>query len=277
VKNEENREQKIYELKNKITPFMLRRKKEDVLKELPDKIENIVSVEMNEEQNIAYNIILDKVKADLESLVADKGFNSSQIGILAALTKLRQICNHPNLVFEDSNKAYESAKLETLVELVKESIYAGHKILVFSQFVQMLKLIKEKLDSEEINYEYLDGSTKNRMEVVNKFNESEDKKVFLLSLKAGGTGLNLTSADIVIHVDPWWNPQIERQATDRAHRMGQNKKVMVYKLITKGTVEEKMLKLQDRKKEVFDAVIDSNSGSLSKVTWNDIQELLSVK
>ncbi len=232
---------------------------------------------MNEEQNIAYNIILDKVKADLESLVADKGFNSSQIGILAALTKLRQICNHPNLVFEDSNKAYESAKLETLVELVKESIYAGHKILVFSQFVQMLKLIKEKLDSEEINYEYLDGSTKNRMEVVNKFNESEDKKVFLLSLKAGGTGLNLTSADIVIHVDPWWNPQIERQATDRAHRMGQNKKVMVYKLITKGTVEEKMLKLQDRKKEVFDAVIDSNSGSLSKVTWNDIQELLSVK
>ena len=277
VKVTDNKERAFAELKNKIAPFMLRRKKEDVLKELPDKIENIISVEMNEEQNIAYNLILDKVKADLESLVSSRGFNSSQITILAALTKLRQICNHPNLVFEDNEKVYESAKLEALVELVKESIYSGHKILVFSQFVQMLKLIKEKLIEEDIEFEYLDGSTKNRMERVNSFNENEDIKVFLLSLKAGGTGLNLTSADIVIHVDPWWNPQIERQATDRAHRMGQDKKVMVYKLITKGTVEEKMLKLQERKKEVFDAVIDSSSGNLGKVTWNDIQELLSLE
>lgn len=277
VKIEEHREHKMFELKNRIAPFMLRRKKEDVLKELPDKIENIVTVEMNAEQTVAYKIILDKVKEDLQSLVATKGYNNSQIGILAALTKLRQICNHPNLVFEDKEKIYESSKLETLIELVKESIYSGHKILVFSQFVQMLKLIKEKLNEEEISFEYLDGSTKNRMEIVNSFNENEDKKVFLLSLKAGGTGLNLTSADIVIHVDPWWNPQIERQATDRAHRMGQNKKVMVYKLITKGTVEEKMLKLQERKKEVFDAVIESNSGAVSKVTWTDIQDLLSLE
>jgi len=277
VKATEHKERAFIDLKNKIAPFMLRRKKEDVLKELPDKIENIIRVQMNEEQNIAYNLILDKVKADLESLVSSKGFGGSQISILAALTKLRQICNHPNLVFEDNEKVYESAKLETLIELVKESIYSGHKILVFSQFVQMLKLIKEKLLEEDIEFEYLDGSTKNRMEIVNSFNESDEKKVFLLSLKAGGTGLNLTSADIVIHVDPWWNPQIERQATDRAHRMGQEKRVMVYKLITQGTVEEKMLKLQERKKEVFDAVIDSSSGNLGKVTWNDIQELLSLE
>ncbi len=217
------------------------------------------------------------MKSDLESLITQKGFNNSQISILAALTKLRQICNHPNLVFEDNEKVYESAKLETLLELIKESIYAGHKILVFSQFVQMLKLIKERLLEDEIEFEYLDGSTKNRMDVVNSFNDDENKKVFLLSLKAGGTGLNLTSADIVIHVDPWWNPQIERQATDRAHRMGQEKKVIVYKLITKGTVEEKMLKLQERKKEIFDVIIDSNNNSLSKVTWNDIQELLSIE
>lgn len=277
VKITDNREKAYFELKNKISPFMLRRKKEDVLKELPDKIENIVRVEMNEEQNIAYNLILDKVKSDLETMVSSKGFNNSQIGILAALTKLRQICNHPNLVFEDNEKVYESAKLETLIELIKESIYSGHKILVFSQFVRMLKLIKEKLVEEEISFDYLDGSTKNRIEIVNSFNENDETKVFLLSLKAGGTGLNLTSADIVIHVDPWWNPQIERQATDRAHRMGQEKKVMVYKLITKGTVEEKMLKLQERKKEVFDNIIDSNSGSLNKITWNDIQELLSIE
>lgn len=277
LKAPEHKERLMIELKNKITPFMLRRKKEEVLKELPDKMESIIRVEMNEEQNIAYNLILDKVKSDLESLITQKGFNNSQISILAALTKLRQICNHPNLVFEDNEKVYESAKLETLLELIKESIYAGHKILVFSQFVQMLKLIKERLLEDEIEFEYLDGSTKNRMDVVNSFNDDENKKVFLLSLKAGGTGLNLTSADIVIHVDPWWNPQIERQATDRAHRMGQEKKVIVYKLITKGTVEEKMLKLQERKKEIFDVIIDSNNNSLSKVTWSDIQELLSIE
>lgn len=275
IKNEEHKESKIHELKNKLSPFMLRRKKEDVLKELPDKIESIIPIEMNEEQQIAYRLVLDQVKVDLENSILTKGYNGSQITILAALMKLRQICNHPNLVFEDPNKNYESAKLDALLEIIKESIYAGHKILVFSQFVKMLKLIKDALAEEGIPFEYLDGSTRNRMEKVDNFNENEKIKVFLISLKAGGTGLNLTSADIVIHVDPWWNPQIERQATDRAHRMGQVKNVMVYKLITKGTVEEKMLKLQDRKKEIFDQVIDSNTNSISNITWSDIQDLLS--
>ena len=229
---------------------------------------NILYVEDDEEVSLVFretlNIFFNKVYFAVNGLDGLEKFENNSIDLI--LTDITM----PLMNGLDMSK--EIKKINQDIPII---ITSAHDDIEY--FVQMLKLIKEKLDSEEINYEYLDGSTKNRMEVVNKFNESEDKKVFLLSLKAGGTGLNLTSADIVIHVDPWWNPQIERQATDRAHRMGQNKKVMVYKLITKGTVEEKMLKLQDRKKEVFDAVIDSNSGSLSKVTWNDIQELLSVK
>ena len=160
------------------------------------------------------------------------------------------------------------------MELIEEAIQGGHKIIVFSQFVQMLKIIEDKFREKEINYEYLDGSTRKRMERVRSFNENTDIKVFLISLKAGGTGLNLTSADIVIHVDPWWNPMVERQASDRAHRIGQDKKVMVYKLISRGTVEEKMLKLQKRKENIFDKVIEDNPNPIDAITWEDIQELL---
>ncbi|MFW5981436.1 MAG: DEAD/DEAH box helicase, partial [bacterium] len=148
------------------------------------------------------------------------------------------------------------------------------KIVVFSQFVKMLKLIRDRFDYSAINYEYLDGSTHNRIERVNNFNNNQEIKVFLISLKAGGVGLNLTSADIVIHVDPWWNPMVERQASDRVHRIGQERKVLVYKLISKGTVEEKMLKLQQRKERIFNNVIENQEKVSENITWEDIQELL---
>lgn len=166
-----------------------------------------------------------------------------------------------------------SGKLETLLELISQAIGAGHKMVTFSQFVKMLKVIETRLQEAAISCEYLDGATHDRMEWINHFNEAPEIPVFLISLKAGGLGINLTSADIVIHVDPWWNPMAENQATDRVHRMGQQNQVMVCKLITMGTVEEKILQLQKRKKSISDAVIENNQNPVSTLTWEDIKEL----
>ncbi|WP_408955097.1 SNF2-related protein [Natroniella sp. ANB-PHB2] len=270
----EQDQQQLVELKRRIAPFILRRRKEEVLADLPDKLINIHPVEMTKVQEDSYRMILEQVKTDLTAKVKERGFNRSQINILAALTKLRQICNHPRLILEESQQQLSSAKLDGLLEIVQTAIAGGHKIVVFSQFVKMLKIIREEFESKEIPFTYLDGSTRNRMERVEKFNKQDDLKVFLISLKAGGTGLNLTSANIVIHVDPWWNPMVERQATDRTHRIGQNKQVTVYKLITTGTVEEKMLKLQQRKQDIFASVIEKNSSPVKSISWEDIQELL---
>ncbi|MGM0508278.1 MAG: SNF2-related protein [Fusobacteriota bacterium] len=272
--NKENNKQKLNELKKRISFFVLRRKKEDVLKDLPEKLLNIHKVEMTKVQEDSYQMILDEVKSDLTDIVSKKGFNKSRINILAALTKLRQICNHPQLILKDISKKMTSGKLEALLEIVEDAIASGHKIIVFSQFVKMLKIIRKEFLSKEIKFKYLDGGTRNRMEKVNEFNSDENLKVFLISLKAGGTGINLTSADIVIHVDPWWNPMVERQATDRAHRIGQKNQVTIYKLITAGTIEEKMLKLQKKKQDIFDNVIESNESKIDKINWEDIQELL---
>ncbi len=159
------------------------------------------------------------------------------------------------------------------MEIVDEAIAGGHKIIVFSQFVRMLKLIEERFKQASISYEYLDGSTRDRMSRVRRFNKDESVSVFLISLKAGGTGLNLTAADMVVHVDPWWNPMVEKQATDRAHRIGQDKRVVTYKLITAGTIEEKMLKLQQKKQSIFNAVIEENKNPVFNLTWEDIKEL----
>ena len=273
VKKADN-EKKLVELKKRVAPFILRRKKEEVLKELPDKVLNIHKVDMNSLQEDTYKTVLDQLKGDLEQRIEEKGFNKSRINVLSALTKLRQVCNHPSLVLDRLGKEATSGKIEALMELIEEAIQGGHKLIVFSQFVQMLKIIKNKFKESGIDYEYLDGSTRNRMEKVRHFNNDDKTKVFLISLKAGGTGLNLTSADIVIHVDPWWNPMVERQASDRAHRIGQDKRVMVYKLITRGTVEEKMLKLQKKKEDIFDKVIEDNPNPIDTITWEDIQELL---
>ncbi|SEM96107.1 MULTISPECIES: DEAD/DEAH box helicase [unclassified Candidatus Frackibacter] len=267
-------QQKLNELKERIAPFILRRKKEEVLTELPDKIINIQSVQMTKAQEDTYRLILEEVKANLMETIEERGFNRSQINVLAALTKLRQICDHPQLVLDESDKSLSSGKIDVLLEIVQDAIAGGHKLIVFSQFVQMLKLIKERFEKSSINFEYLDGSTKNRMERVKHFNEDPEVEVFLISLKAGGTGLNLTAADIVIHVDPWWNPMVERQATDRTHRIGQENQVVVYKLITTGTVEEKILKLQKRKQDIFENVIEDNANPMDQINWEDIKELL---
>ncbi|MCK8816278.1 SNF2-related protein [Natroniella sulfidigena] len=267
-------ETKLVELKKRIAPFILRRRKEEVLADLPDKLINIHPVEMTKVQEDSYRMILEQVKTDLTAQIEERGFNRSRINILAALTKLRQICNHPSLILEESEQQLSSAKLDALLEIVQAAIAGGHKIVVFSQFVKMLKIIRQGFEKQEIPFTYLDGSTRNRMERVEKFNADDQLKVFLISLKAGGTGLNLTSANIVIHVDPWWNPMVERQATDRTHRIGQTKQVTVYKLITTGTVEEKMLKLQQRKQDIFESIIEKNSSPIQSISWEDIQDLL---
>ena len=263
------------ELTKRISYFVLRRKKEDVLKELPRKIEQNVFVPLSPEQTEIYEKMVKEIRLNILKQVGEVGFEKSKIHIFSALTKLRQICNHPWLI-SDEYKDVKSGKMELLMDLLDDAIEGGHKVLVFSQFVGMLKIIKEEFDKQGIKYSYLDGSTKNRQSVIDEFNSDNDIKVFLISLKAGGFGINLTSADIVILYDPWWNPMVERQAMDRVHRIGQIKTVNVYKLISENTIEEKILSLQESKKLVFSNVIDSSSSILSSMTWDEIKNLLEV-
>lgn len=261
-------------LRQKIECFMLRRTKREVLKELPDKIEQTRSCKMTDAQNVLYQEILARVKKDIFDSVKEKGYEKSHIHILAGLTKLRQVCNHPVLLLKDKNyRKYESAKLELFNELIEEIVSAGRKVLVFSQFTTMLDILAEELKSRGIGYAYLSGKTNNRKEVVASFNEDKTKSVFLISLKAGGTGLTLTSADNVIIFDPWWNPSAENQAIDRTHRIGQKNTVNVYKLITEGTIEEKILELQKRKKFLFDSLVGESGDLFKKITWDDIRGL----
>ncbi|MBC7172456.1 MAG: SWF/SNF helicase family protein, partial [Polyangiaceae bacterium] len=197
--------------------------------------------------------------------------------ILAALTRLRQVACDPRLMKlegrEFSND--DSGKLGALREIVGEAVAGGHRVLIFSQFVEMLQLIRHALDQDKVRYEYLDGSTKDRMERVDRFNSDDSIPVFLISLKAGGTGLNLTGADSVIHFDPWWNPAVEDQATDRAHRIGQSKVVNVYRLIARGTVEEKILQLSGKKRALVSSVLSAEGGPLKGLSKDDVDELFS--
>lgn len=260
-------------LRKKIAPFMLRRLKETVLTELPPKMEIQRNVMMTQLQEDVYRTILKQTKQEVLNSISNLGLNKSRITVLAALTKLRQLCDHPSLALPEISAEADSGKIDALMELIFEAIDSGHKMVVFSQFVRMLKLIRAKLNKAQINYVYLDGSTSDRMERINCFNNNPEIPVFLISLKAGGVGINLTAADIVIHTDPWWNPMVEQQATDRVHRMGQQRQVMVYKLVTIGTVEEKLVKLQKRKKALFDAIIQANGDPVDSLTWEDIREL----
>jgi SNF2 family DNA or RNA helicase len=260
------------ELAKKVSYFILRRKKEDVLKELPSKIEQNVFVPLSTEQRKIYEKFARDMKNNVLKYVGELGFNKSKVHILSAITRLKQICDHPALVSE-AYENVESGKLELLIDLLNDAIDGGHKILVFSQFVQMLKIIEKRLQIEGIEYSYLDGSTKNRQEVINEFNENENKKVFLISLKAGGFGINLTSADIVILYDLWWNPMVERQAMDRAHRIGQTKTVNVYRLISEDTIEERISNLQNTKKELFSNIIESETAPFANLSWEDIKYL----
>lgn len=246
------------ELKNLIKPFILRRLKKDVLKELPSKIEKVIEVELPKEQKNIYGIYNNKVIDLIEKKIKDDEFSNGKIEILSYITKLRQISLDPSVVLD--TYIGTNGKIDALTELLHQAIDENHKILVFSQFTSVLRNIKKRLDLENINCCYLDGTLtqKKRNEEVSNFNES-NIPVFLISLKAGGTGLNLQSADIVIHFDPWWNPAIEAQASDRAHRIGQENIVEVIKLIAKDTIEEKVIKLQNEKKQLISKLLDDTS------------------
>jgi superfamily II DNA or RNA helicase len=262
-------------LARRIRPFLLRRLKSEVAKDLPPKIEQVSYCELTSAQQSIYEQILEAGRKEITDAVEANGLQKSRLIILNALLRLRQICCDLRLLkLENVDPANASGKVDLFRELLEEVVDGGHRVLVFSQFVSMLTLLKEHLASEEIEYCYLDGSTTDRAGVVEKFQKSSIP-VFLISLKAGGVGLNLTGADTVIHFDPWWNPAVEDQATDRAHRIGQSKVVTSYKLITRGTVEEKILNLQQRKREVIAATLSSEEALTETLTWEEIQSLFS--
>ena len=260
-------------LKMLIEPFVLRRVKSEVLTELPDKTITVLNNEMQEEQQKIYLSYLQSAKQEAMDEINTNGFEKSQIKILALLMRLRQICCHPSL-FIDNYKG-ESSKLNQCIELIKDAVASGHKLLLFSGYTGMFNLIEEKLKEEKIEYFKLTGATKvgERIELVDKFNENKNIKVFLISLKAGGTGLNLIGADMVIHYDPWWNLSAENQATDRTYRIGQKKNVQVYKLITKNSIEEKIYDLQQRKAKLIDNMLSTNETFINKLSKEDIMKL----
>jgi SNF2 family DNA or RNA helicase len=261
-------------LRATIHAFILRRTKSEVARDLPEKIEADQFCEMTGEQSALYGAVLKEVRAQVMGEVERQGIGRSHIQILAGLTRLRQAACDPRLLglpreFGDE----DSGKLVALRDLIQTSIAGGHKVLVFSQFVSMLQLIKRAMDEDGVRYAYLDGSTKDRQSVVETFQHENGPPVFLISLKAGGSGLNLTAADTVIHFDPWWNPAVEDQATDRAHRIGQTKVVTTYRLIAKGTIEEKIIELGEKKRELVGAVLAEDIGGAKKLTKGDLEDL----
>ena len=259
-------------LARRMRAFLLRRKKTDVAKELPEKIEQQVLCELSAQQRAVYDGLLREIQSALTSRNGNAGENRMQM--LVGLLRLRQVCCDLRLL-RDRESENGSAKLQLLDELLEEAIDGGHRVLVFSQFVSMLALIREQLDARQIQFSYLDGSTKERQAVVDRFQQDASIPVFLMSLKAGGVGLNLSAADTVIHFDPWWNYAAEAQATDRAHRIGQTRVVTAYKLIARDTVEEKIVKLQARKRSASEATIGSEEPLMSGLTTEDLEELLS--
>lgn len=272
-----NKDKKALEELNKhIKPFILRRLKKEVISELPPKIEHKVIIEMTEEQKKLYAAYLATAKEEIQSGIMEKGFNKSKFQILSALTRLRQICCDPSMFMENYNGG--SGKTLALDDILDESINEGHRILLFSQFTSALKIIENRLKENKVDYKYLDGRTpaNERGKIVKEFNEGKSS-IFLISLKAGGIGLNLTGADLVIHFDPWWNPAVEEQASDRAHRIGQKKTVEVIKLIARGTIEEKIYELQQKKKELINSVIDENRNDdlmVTSLTEEELKDLL---
>jgi superfamily II DNA or RNA helicase len=264
-------------LARRVRPFLLRRVKREVAKDLPERIEQVSFCDLTEDQRAVYQQILEVSRREVLESVGAQGVQKSRMVILNALLRLRQVCCDLRLLKLEgaADAATASGKLDLFAELLEEVLDGGHRVLVFSQFVQMLTLLQDHLRGEGIDYCYLDGSTPNRGEVVQRFQSSPNIPVFLISLKAGGVGLNLTAADAVIHFDPWWNPAVEAQATDRAHRIGQTRVVTSYKLITRGTVEEKILNLQTRKRELLKHVLGDEEALAQTLTWDEMQELLS--
>ena len=262
-------------LRRKLHPFMLRRLKTVVAKDLPPKIEKVSLCPLSPDQKAVYAELLASSQRKVSSMVKKKGFQKSRMEILTTLMRLRQAsCHLDMLKLPDLKAERPSGKMELFLELIDEAVDAGHRVLVFSQFVSMLSILKKELADRDLTFCYLDGSTKDRGAVVKQFNTDRTIPLFLISLKAGGTGLNLTGADMVIHFDPWWNPAVENQATNRAHRIGQKNTVYSVKLIAEGTVEEKVLELQKKKKAVIDATVESDEAVLKTMSWDDVAELL---
>lgn len=263
-------------LRKMIYPFILRRRKEDVELELPEKIEIVSRLTMDEKQLLAYGETARFYREELEKEIDDKGVPGSSMRIMEGMLRLRQMCLFPRLA-DEKYTGTPSAKFEHLKELLEEILAEGHKVLIFSQFVQALKIIKSYCDREMIAYSYIDGSVDiaTRSAMIEQFQEEGDRQVFLLSLKAGGTALNLTAADYVVIFDPWWNPAVEAQAIDRSHRIGQTKKVMAYRMVVEGTIEEKMLELQNRKKALVENLITPDKATFKNLAKEDILELFS--
>ena len=267
-------------LHRKLRPFLLRRVKREVAKDLPEKIQQTSFSTLAPEQGKIYAALLEVFREKINKLVADKGFDHCRMDVLAVLLRLRQACCHLSLLPPEmlgkTSPEEPSGKLAQFLDILDEAIDGGHRMLVFSQFVGMLTVLRKTLDSRGVKYCYLDGSTKDRLGECRKFNQDATIPVFLISLKAGGTGLNLTGADMVVHFDPWWNPAVEDQATDRAHRIGQKRTVCSIKLIAKDTVEEKVLEMQRKKQSVIKATVGTDdSAIMQSLTWDDIKGLLS--
>ena len=253
-----------------VSPFILRRLKTDVLKDLPEKLEEVRYTRFEDDQRKVY----DGQVVHMKKMISGMGTSGEdKLKVLTELMRIRQICCDPSLLFEDYHGS--SAKREACIELIQSAIGGGHRMLVFSQFTSMLALLEEDLKNENIAYMKLTGSTPKdqRIRMVREFNEG-DIPVFLISLKAGGTGLNLTGADVVIHYDPWWNIAAQNQATDRAHRIGQTNTVTVYKLIVKDSIEEKILELQEAKKDLAESILSGDNNSITSMSTDELLNLL---
>ena len=259
-------------LKARMKPFILRREKKEVLDSLPEKTEIIIKCPLSEAQMSIYKTVLDATKKGILKAKQSK----NKLHMLTALLKLRQACTHPELIEECKGSGIGSAKFDLLKDKCSELIQENHKVVIFSQFTSMLDIIQDWIISEDIHYERIDGSVtgKNRINAVDRFQNSNKPTLFLISLKAGGVGINLTSADYVIHVDPWWNPAIEAQATDRVHRMGQKNKVIVYKLISEDTIEEKIQVLQNEKRQLLTEIVDIDDQESNTLDFERIEQFI---
>ena len=263
------------DLRRRIRPFLLRRVKEDVLAELPERIEQTLYAEMTEAQKKVYDAVVWQCRSRVQRAIRERGFDRSQVEILSAMTQLREICCHPALCMDGYIEG--SGKEDLFIDVVLPAIGAGHRVLVFSQFTRMLSLLEQRLHAESVSTLYLDGATptRERLELTERFNDGEGQ-VFLISLKAGGTGLNLTGADMVIHYDPWWNPTAQEQATSRAHRLGQTRPVTVLNLVTHGTIEEQVVRLGERKKSLFDRLITPGETLPDALSKEEVMALFGV-
>jgi len=263
-------------LRRQTRPFIMRRLKQNVAKELPPKTQQILYCEMSEQQRKLYSSVLEIVKQQVKDKVSAGGVKGSKIAIFDALLKLRQICCDPRLSALAGTDPPASAKFKLFMDTVSDIVSEGHRVLIFSQFVKMLNLMHPALEDANIPYLQLDGSSKHRDLLVAKFQQSDEYPVFLISLKAGGTGINLTAADYVIHYDPWWNPAVEAQATDRAYRIGQKNHLFVYKLITRNSIEEKIIDLQNKKRALANNIVGSTDTLEDMINMDDLSELFSI-